>query len=312
MNDPGHDISTALIEQGFWAPPECPYLEIRSTVDSRKPYAAHFHSGFSLGLILGGRTRFVCGREEHLAETGDLVLIEPEMVHNCNPVDGEARSYHMLHLDRNWCLDLAARSPDSTLRLKKRVLKDKDVFGQISRFVEKVQKGIFEDEAAFAALVGRLLKDLSAEAAGPSEESGGRRLLERFAVEMLFSPKQNVGFVEDIAFTGRGMTATEAQIALAGNLENPLPVVEVARRLGLRRESFIRRFRRGRGLTPGAFQQCLRLLEGRRLLRQGHSIAEAAAAAGYADQSHFHRMFVRYFSATPRQYRLNRSLFYKK
>lgn len=43
----------------------------------------------------------------------------------------------------------------------------------------------------------------------------------------------------------------------------------------------------------------MRLEEGRRLLRRGMSIAEAAAASGYVDQSHFHRMFVRFFSVTP-------------
>lgn len=53
------------------------------------------------------------------------------------------------------------------------------------------------------------------------------------------------------------------------------------------------------------------LKKARRLLRQGKSIAEAAAA-GYADQSRLHRMFVKFYSVTPGCYRKGASHSCKK
>ena len=82
---------------------------------------------------------------------------------------------------------------------------------------------------------------------------------------------------------------------------------EKARRAGLRRESFSRAFRRTAGLPPKAWLHCLRLEKARAMLRQGKSIADAALAAGYADQSHFHRMFVKFYSVTPGCYQRGRS-----
>ena len=38
------------------------------------------------------------------------------------------------------------------------------------------------------------------------------------------------------------------------------------------------------------------------------AIADVGYQAGFADQSHFHRTFVRYTAATPRQYALGRSI----
>jgi AraC-like DNA-binding protein len=85
------------------------------------------------------------------------------------------------------------------------------------------------------------------------------------------------------------------------------PVTSLAQRAGLRRESFSRAFRRTAGLPPKAWLHCLRLEKARALLRQGKSITEAALAAGYADQSHFHRMFVKFYSVTPGCYQRGRS-----
>ena len=77
----------AFPHQQFIFPKLESILEIRTTLDSTLPYAEHFHSSFSFGLILDGQTRFFLGKEAHLAEAGDIVLIAPEQVHSCNPVE---------------------------------------------------------------------------------------------------------------------------------------------------------------------------------------------------------------------------------
>jgi Helix-turn-helix domain/AraC-like ligand binding domain len=44
-------------------------------------------------------------RTEYCLEEGDLVLIEPHKVHSCSPIQNTARSYHMMYVDINWCLN---------------------------------------------------------------------------------------------------------------------------------------------------------------------------------------------------------------
>jgi AraC-like DNA-binding protein len=64
----------------------------------------------------------------------------------------------------------------------------------------------------------------------------------------------------------------------------------------------IRLFKRVSGLTPHAYLVQLRLDDARKGLRSGQSIAEAAAAAGFCDQSALTRHFWRSYGITPRQY----------
>lgn len=64
----------------------------------------------------------------------------------------------------------------------------------------------------------------------------------------------------------------------------------------------IRLFKRVAGLTPHAYLVQLRLDEARSHLRNGMSIAQAAMAAGFYDQSALANHFRRSYGITPRQY----------
>ncbi|MCD8350171.1 MAG: AraC family transcriptional regulator [Planctomycetaceae bacterium] len=78
-------------------------------------------------------------------------------------------------------------------------------------------------------------------------------------------------------------------------------IFAAAREAGMGREGFIRHVKREVGMTPGAYRQCLRLAKARQLLRHGTDLAVTALESGFADQSHLHRMCVKYLAATPKQ-----------
>ncbi len=65
---------------------------------------------------------------------------------------------------------------------------------------------------------------------------------------------------------------------------------------------FLRCFQKETGLTPHAFQLVCRLRQARLLLRKKIAAAEAAVSAGFADQSHLHKVFKRHHGLTPRQF----------
>ena len=82
-----------------------------------------------------------------------------------------------------------------------------------------------------------------------------------------------------------------------------LPIKQIAARLSLSREGFIRRFAREIGMTPHAYRLARRATQARALLRACLPPAAAAYECGFADQSHLGRVFRKNFGTTPATYR---------
>ena len=103
---------------------------------------------------------------------------------------------------------------------------------------------------------------------------------------------------------GSDAASDAASLAPAG-LDRILagPIRQLAAAAGMSREGFTRRFAERHGMPPQAFRRIGRLNRARALLRAGEGIAAAAAAAGFADQSHLGRCFRRVFGVTPGRYR---------
>lgn len=81
-------------------------------------------------------------------------------------------------------------------------------------------------------------------------------------------------------------------------------LAELAELAGVHRVHLVRGFRRGVGLTPGAFQRRLRLEHARRALEgSSRPIADIALDAGFASQSHLTRWFQRTWGLPPQAWR---------
>ena len=89
---------------------------------------------------------------------------------------------------------------------------------------------------------------------------------------------------------------------LAERPERNISLDELATAAGIGKFRLIRLFRERTGLPPHALQVAHRIRAARRLLEAGHTIAETAAATGFADQSHLHRHLRRSLGVTPAQY----------
>jgi len=77
---------------------------------------------------------------------------------------------------------------------------------------------------------------------------------------------------------------------------------DLAEAAGSSRYAVYRAFRATYGLAPSEYQRQCRLRLARRLLAGGLRPADAAAAAGFADQAHMTRWFVRSFGFPPGAY----------
>jgi AraC family transcriptional regulator len=91
---------------------------------------------------------------------------------------------------------------------------------------------------------------------------------------------------------------------IRGDLAQPLTLAEIAEACGLSASYFSRAFRRSTGATPHAFLLQARVERAKVLLkRKDLLLAEVASACGFADQSHFTRVFARKIGLTPGAWR---------
>lgn len=90
-----------------------------------------------------------------------------------------------------------------------------------------------------------------------------------------------------------------ARRVAAHDLDRPLDLSALARQVGLSPFHLHRLYRRFYGLTPAEHRLEARLRLARRLILGGAAIADAAAALGFADQSHFSRAFRRLMGVPP-------------
>ncbi|HAT1577960.1 TPA: AraC family transcriptional regulator [Raoultella ornithinolytica] len=264
---------TRDILQTFWRDEQLPWLELRSTRHSRQAYKRHRHSQLSVGAIIEGETCCLCNGREYLLRPGDLIIIPAQAPHSCNPRDGRPRSYHMLYLDMTWCRQQLPLFPSQAqVHAPQPVIRDPELFKRYQQIVTLMER---QKTATLPEQVAQLLRALPLSAAPP--------LPLRATSSRIFS-------------------------RLAADLQEPPSLDVLAHEFALRKETLIRTFKQDTGLTPASFMNMARIEFAKTRLRAGDEIADVGYQAGFADQSHFHKTFVSYTAATPRQYALGRSI----
>ena len=238
--------------------------------DSRHTFARHTHETYGIGLIERGAQKSASGRGLVEAAAGNTITVNPGEVHDGAPIGGAARAWHMLYLQP--ALVQAAAE---------------DIFEGRPR--EEFYAPVLED-GRIAGLLSRLLTlllDASAGALGREEQ-----LLLLLAAEL----REQAPRPDGPAAIGRARARLDGDPASAVTLEN------LASECGLGRFRLVRDFARLTGLTPHAYLLQRRTELARRLIASGTPLAEAAIAAGFADQSHMTRNFTRRYGYTPGAY----------
>ncbi len=95
-----------------------------------------------------------------------------------------------------------------------------------------------------------------------------------------------------------------AKAMLRNHLDGAISIAEVAKACGLSRGYFIRAFREATGQTPHRWMLQNRVERARGLLIESElGLADVALVCGFADQSHFTRIFARLMGVPPGNYR---------
>lgn len=255
--------------------PAAPWTELRVSVNTRDCYRAHAHAEFSVGIIDAGRATFHHPSGPQQVGAGSVVLIEPEVVHSCNPLPGKIWSYRMLFIDADWLRHATAQiwgmaAPPDGLEWISRSIEDL----AIARAVDELCRPVTSEAAAHA-----LAADLPRWVAGQTRADKPR--------DWAHVPAELV----------------PAMAAMQSGHAKRITVQELADACGMSSSRFIRRFQSAWGMTPGSYLQNLRVNGARRLLAQGTALADAAHAMGFSDQAHLQRAFKAHHAMTPGSYR---------
>jgi len=246
------------------------------TADRRRSFPRHVHDRFGIGVLLRGGHRSWSGRGLVEAGAGAVLTVNPGEVHDGMPMGDGGRRWSMLYL-RPETVEAAVR----------------DARGGDPRTAEFPHPVL--PEAAAARRVAALFR--AAVSDGPGD---GLRREELLALVLADTVREREA-------PGARDPGVPAGIARARALCDddpaaPLTLDDLARAAGLGRFRTVRAFARATGLTPHAYLMQRRAALARDLIARGLPLAQAAAEAGFADQSHMTRVFGRLFGFTPGAY----------
>ncbi|PTB22673.1 AraC family transcriptional regulator [Trinickia symbiotica] len=251
--------------------------------DTARSFARHSHDRFGVGVVVRGAQRSASGCGPVEARAGDAITVNPGEVHDGAPFDARGRSWRMLYLEpllvHDIARDLGAPSPAS-LEIERPVLRD-------AKFADLFDR-------AFAAVVeGPLASDAMAR-----EEALFAFLADVVARHTTVRLRQSAPLLR-----GRtNVAVARARMRIDDDPAGGLTLADLAAETGLSRFQLLREFTRETGLPPHAYLIQRRVALARRLIAAGAALADAALGAGFADQSHMTRAFVRFFGVTPAGY----------
>ncbi len=244
------------------------------TLVSNHHFPRHSHDQFGFGTIAFGAQRSWSGVGQVEASAGDIIFCNPGEMHDGIPLDGQVRSWRIVYFDPAVINRAVEEEIAGELEIVRPVVRDPLLAQDFARLFSSVSQNqpdlLGQEENLVRALACILQK------------YGARRP----------------------SYKNRPSPAVAAALRrLDSAPDQPVSLGELAALTGVSRFQFLRAFVRGTGTTPHAYLIQRRVCLARQLLAAGAMPAQVAITAGFSDQSHMTRAFVRYLGITPARYR---------
>jgi AraC-like DNA-binding protein len=245
------------------------------SASSARAFPRHTHDQYGIGVVDSGGHASWSGRGQVEAGPGHCICVNAGEVHDGRAIGGRSRAWRILYFDPTVLAGLCTDIREGTQR---------SFTFTAPVFADRGLHRLFD--AAFRYRAGRDVM---------SCETAVLRLVARLGVHSTTRPVRGEG---PTACIRRVIERIDADPAAT------LTLAELAAEAGLSRYQLIRGFAGELGLTPHAYVLQRRIALAQRLIRAGRELAEVATEAGFCDQSHLTRWFVRQFGVTPRRYAL--------
>lgn len=258
----------------FWRVPHLDDLELMHASNITHVYPRHIHEEYCIGIMLRGEETHVCRGQSYKATPGSLMLLNADEAHASKSVKAE---YRVIHIHpkalRRIGFEVSGRNLE-TPYFPNPVIEEPRMFRRLLNLHLKLEQNssTLEQESEFISTIGLWL----------SRQNNIRSDAQPFVKD-----PRPVKLVQDYLKSYYAENVSLSQLAAIANL-SPFYLLRV--------------FRNRTGVPPHEYQTQVRVAHAKRLIRNGHSISEAALETGFFDQSHFTRNFKRITGMTPGHY----------
>lgn len=256
------------------------FAEVRSLRAHFTSFAfePHAHAEYVLGAVQDGVQRYSHRFGESYLQPGGLFTINPDEIHSGAPALQSGYAYRVVYVPQQTVLDAFADVPgaDHPRYFLRPEAHDPELARRfsytMSLFDADYPENRLEVESHFVACL--------------------REFFTRHAVP------------DDAEHVGANLRlASRLKCFLYEHAAEGVSLDELAQEAGLSKYHVLRTFKAATGIAPHAFLNQCRVGLARQALEKGHSLTEAALAAGFSDQSHLSRRFKALVGMSPGQYR---------
>ncbi|MFB9885688.1 AraC family transcriptional regulator [Balneatrix alpica] len=244
-------------------------LELLQARFRQQHFSRHVHAGYCIGVIEQGAQRFYRSGANHIASSNCIILVNADQVHDGHRASEEGWAYQAIYPEAEH-FALLQEASQGLPYFRESVVSDRWLAGQLRLLYRQLanhEQGLDLQERYLHTMLALL------------ERHGGQR------------PAKTQPLAQPALLRVRDY--------IAAHSDESLSLAGLAELAGLSPFHLSRSFQQAFDLPPHAFQVQCRLQHARRLLLAGHSVAEAAASAGFSDQSHLHRHFKRWLGVAP-------------
>ncbi|MER8439094.1 AraC family ligand binding domain-containing protein [Mesorhizobium sp. M1312] len=261
----------------YWRHPCFPDLGLFKARFTQHRYELHTHPTYVIAVITSGCERIRIGRHSVLAPAGTIAVVNPEEWHDGEQGADEGWAYRTFYPSVPLMAGLARElGGDGAPIFSHAIIEDSDLAAALAAAHEgSTSQDTTQAETSLLAALRRLIVR-HGDWSGRTEEIDSSGSRQRFSL------------YEDV---------------IESELGSQLDLQRLADAARVTRFQVIRDFKKAIGLTPAAYVRDRRLRRACTLIEQGLGLADAAIAAGFADQSHLSRTFRATRGMTPGMFR---------
>jgi AraC-like DNA-binding protein len=231
-------------------------------------YDTHRHETYAVGLTLWGAQSFHYRGALRTSRGGQVMVLHPDEAHDGHASVDNGFAYRMLYIDP----------------------------AAVSAALDGASPPFVPEVVADDPLLADLLREAFADFPRALEPLAVDAVVERLAGRLMMrsddrKPSRPKSTAHRAVARAREFLAAECHRTVASE--------ELERLSGLDRFALARHFRTATGTSPHRYQIGRRLARAQAMIAAGTPLGEAAAATGFADQSHMTRHFVARFGLTP-------------
>ena len=254
--------------------PDEPGIERIDAYFAGYAYDPHRHDTYALGYTLSGLQCFDYRGAVRGSRPGNVIVLHPDERHNGRAGEDGGFRYRMIYLEPRLVADALGTRAVALPFVRDAVSRDRRLLAALTAALDDLERpfeALERDQIVLAIAEALLARDASARGHALSASSAA-------AVEQ----------------TRQFLDANFARTVASEELEGAT---------GLDRYALARHFRARLGTSPYRYLTMRRLDHARADIRTGASLADAALANGFADQSHMTRHFKRAYGLSPGRWR---------